>query len=84
MLQSYDASKRAIIFFWVKAQRYISGLVNRFLSWGVFTSLARINYMVFLFHLGVINMFFAQVTYSIYATDIVVVIQFCDFFVSSY
>ena len=40
------------------------GPVNALLSWGMFLSLGRMTYMVYLLHPDVITVFFAQFTYT--------------------
>ena len=51
----------------------VSGLIHSFLSYGMWRSLARMTYIVFLIHLNFILMFFYSMTYTVEATDIVLV-----------
>ena len=58
---------------WAVALSYIvfacvkgyGGIVNSFLSWGLFTPLAKLVYMTYLVHLDIIYMFFYSMEYSI-------------------
>lgn len=50
-----------------------TGLINKFLSWGIFLSLARITYMVYIIHFDVLLAFFNTITYSVELTDVIVV-----------
>ena len=49
------------------------GPINSFLSWGLFTGVARLTYMFYLIHLDVIFMFFYSRTYTIQVSLMLVV-----------
>lgn len=51
----------------------VSGLINSILSWGFFKPLARINYLTYLLHVGVLQLVLYSATYSIEFTDIIAV-----------
>ena len=48
-------------------------MINSFLSWGLFKPLARINYITYLIHIGVISIIFFSITYTVELTDIIAV-----------
>ncbi len=49
------------------------GIINSFLAWGFFKPLAKMNYVTFLTHLGLIESVFFAITYSVEFTDIIAV-----------
>ena len=49
----------------------MTGIVNYFLSWGLWTPLARMTYIVYLVHIGVIISFFYSMNYSVELTDLI-------------
>ena len=49
------------------------GPVNSFLSWGAFTGLARVTYMVYLIHLDILAMFVLTRTYTLQISVLLVV-----------
>jgi len=49
------------------------GFINSFLSWGFFKPLARMNYIVYLIHEGLITTVYSSLTYTVEFTDIVAV-----------
>ena len=61
------------------------GLINDFLSWGVWASIAKISFMTYLFHMGPNFDFFLAMGYNVDAsmwlfTEIFVGQLFVDFF----
>ncbi len=52
---------------------FFSGLINSILSWGLFKPLARMNYITYLVHIGIIQLVLYQITYTIEFTDIIAV-----------
>ena len=57
----------------IRSLNLFPGLIHSFLSYGMWRSLARMTYIVFLIHLDFIVMFFYSMTYTVEATDIVMV-----------
>ncbi len=51
----------------------IAGVINSFLSWGLFKPLARINYITYLAHYGFLSLVLYSITYSVEWTDIIAV-----------
>ena len=49
------------------------GWINKFLSWGFFVPLARMSFMVYLIHLGLIFGYYFSLNHSVEFTDIVAV-----------
>ena len=49
------------------------GIINKFLSWGFFLPLARMQYVVYLIHFDFTLAFFSSLTYSIELTDVIAV-----------
>jgi len=50
-----------------------SGVINSFLSWGLFTSLARISYMAYLIHYEVLMIFYYSADYVMELSHLVLV-----------
>ena len=49
------------------------GPINKFLSWGLFVPLARMTYMVYLTHVGLIYGYYYSINYAVEMTDLVFV-----------
>ena len=51
-------------------QIFILGIVNDFLSWGVFAPLSRLTFFMYLIHIDLESMFFYSMDYTFTFTDL--------------
>jgi len=63
----------AMMWIVISCAKGYGGVINSFLSWGFFKPLARMSYLGYLTHLGLISSFFYSQTYTVEFTDIIAV-----------
>ena len=52
------------------------GMIDSFLSWGLFTSLSRLTYFTYLLHFDIVAIYFTRLTYNIEIDNLQIVSPF--------